>query len=157
MVILFIGISNLFDIALGVSPHIIVNSKYYKYLAYFILGFAILIVFFNFLLIPIYGIIGAALAALFAKLIYNFVKYIFLYKKYGFQPFDLNYVWLILIGLFAYYTSTFIPALPNYIIDIIVRSAFISVLFTVPVYLLKISDDINAKVDDTFRKIFSRP
>jgi O-antigen/teichoic acid export membrane protein len=157
MVIFFIGISNLFDIALGVSPHIIVNSRYYKYLAYFILGFAVLIVLFNLLLIPIYGITGAALAALFAKLIYNFVKYGFLYKKYGFQPFDLNYVWLILIGLFAYYASTFVPAFSNYIIDIILRSALISILFSAPVYLFKISDDINARVDYTLKKIFRKP
>lgn len=156
MVILFIGISNLFDIAAGVSPHIIVNSRYYKYLAYFILGFAVLIVLFNFLLIPIYGITGAALAALFAKLIYNLVKYGFLYKKYRFQPFDLNYVWLILIGLGSYYASTFVPAFSNYIIDIVLRSTFITILFTVPVYYLKISDDINARIEHILRIVFRR-
>jgi len=154
MVILFVGISNLFDIATGVSPHIIVNSRYYRYLAYFILGFAVLVVFFNFMLIPILGITGAALAALISKFIYNFVKFGFLYKKYGFQPFNFNHVWLLLIGFFAYYTSTFIPAFSNYIVDIALRSAFISVVFTVPVYLLKISDDINSKVDSSFRNIF---
>lgn len=156
MVILFIGLANLLDIAAGVSPHIIVNSRYYKYLAYFILGFTVLIVLFNLMLIPIYGITGAALAALFAKLIYNAVKFIFLYKKYGFQPFDLNYLWLIFIGLFAYYISTLIPPFSNYIVDIAIRSSVITLLFIVPVYFLKISDDINARIEFTFNKIFRR-
>lgn len=157
MVILFIGIASLFDVSLGVSSQIIVNSKYYKNLAYFILGYAVLIVVFNFLLIPIFGITGAALAALISKFIYNFVKFGFLYKKYGFQPFCIKHLWLIMIGLFAYYASTFVPVFSNYIIDIIIRSTFISILFTVPVYIFKISDDINTRVDQTLNKIIPRP
>jgi hypothetical protein len=145
---------------LGIIQKQSISGTIYSYvgvlLAYFILGFAILIVFFNFLLIPIYGITGAALAALISKLIYNLVKYGFLYKKYRFQPFDRNYVWLILIGLFAYYASTFLPPFSNYIADIVIRSALISMLFTVPVYFLKISDDINARIEQSLRLIFRR-
>ncbi len=156
MVIFFIGIANLFDIALGVSPHIIVNSKYYKYLSYFLFGFAILIVVTNLLLIPVYGIVGAAIASMISKFIFNLVKYLFLYYKFRLQPFTFKFVLLVMIALGSYWISTFLPAFSNYILDIIVRSGLIFILFMVPVYYLSISDDINERIDNIFSKIKSR-
>jgi O-antigen/teichoic acid export membrane protein len=153
MVIFYIGISNLLDIALGVSPHIIVNSKYYKYLSYFMVLFAIMLIVSNLLLIPEFGIVGAAIASLISKFLFNVVKFTFLYKKFGFQPFDMKFPLLILISLLSYWLSTFIPPLSNFIVDIVVRSAAISVLFGLPVYYFKVSDDINAKVNDTLLKL----
>jgi len=156
MVIFFIGIANLFDIALGVSPHIIVNSKYYKYLSYFLFGFAILIVVTNLLLIPVYGIVGAAIASMFSKFVFNLVKYLFLYYKFRLQPFTFKFVLLVLIALGSYWISTFLPAFSNYIVDIILRSSLIFILFMVPVYYLSISDDINERIDNIFSMIKSR-
>jgi len=156
LVILYIGIANLFDIALSVSPHIIVNSKHYKYLSYFLLGFAVFLIITNLLLIPIYGIVGAAIASLISKVIFNFVKFIFLYKTYRLQPFTFKFVYLIIIGLLSFWISTLMPALPNFILDIAVRSLLIFVAFTIPVYYLKVSEDINAKIDDIinhFKKV----
>ena len=156
MVILYIGIANLFDIALGVNPQIIVNSKYYKYLSYFLTGFAVLLVITNLLLIPKYGIVGAAIASLISKFIYNFVKFIFLYQKFRFQPFSYRHVILIVIALASYWISTLIPAFSNYIVDIIIRSSIIFTLFVVPVYFFKISDDINDRIDMLLSKFIFR-
>lgn len=156
LVILYIGIANLFDIALSVSPHIIVNSKHYKYLSYFLLGFAIFLIVTNLLLIPVYGIVGAAIASLISKVLFNFVKFIFLYKTYRLQPFTFKFVYLIIIGFLSYWISTLMPVLPNFILDIVVRSLLIFVIFTIPIYYLKVSEDINAKVDDIinhFKKV----
>jgi len=147
MVIFYIGLANLSDIALGVSPHIIVNSKYYKYQSYFLLGFAVLLVISNLLLIPKIGIVGAAIASLISKFIYNGVKFFFLFNKFRFQPFSFKFLLLMIIAIAAYWISTLLPAFSNYIIDIIVRSSLIFVLFSVPVYVLNISEDINERVN----------
>lgn len=146
-VILFIGLANLLDILLGVNTQIITNSKYYRYVSYFLVLFTILLIVSNIILIPVYGIVGAAIASLFSKFIYNLIKFLFAYKKFGMQPFTIKHIYLFLITLLAYWTSTLLPALPNYILDIIVRSGLISILFIVPVYFLKISDDINDKIN----------
>lgn len=151
MVILYIGIANLFDISVGVSPHIIVNSKYYRYLSYFLIGFAIMLIVTNLLLIPIYGIVGAAIASLISKFIFNLVKFYFLYNKYKLQPFTIKYVYLIIIGLATYFISTLMPSFNNFIVDIILRSLLISVLFIVPVYFLKISEDLNQRLESILR------
>jgi O-antigen/teichoic acid export membrane protein len=155
-VILFIGLANLTDIALGVNPQIITNSKYYRYISYFLFIFAILLIATNLLLIPILGIVGAALASLISKFIFNFIKFLFLYKKFHFQPFNYKFILLIIISLSAYAVSLLIPQLPNYIIDIIVRSAVISIVFLIPVYFLKISDDINRKINETISSLLNR-
>jgi len=151
MVILYIGIANLFDISVGVSPHIIVNSKYYRYLSYFLIGFAIMLIVTNLMLIPIYGIVGAAIASLISKFIFSLVKFYFLYNKYKLQPFTIKYVYLIIIGLVTYFISTLMPAFSNFIVDIILRSLLISVLFIVPVYFLKISEDLNQRLESILR------
>ncbi len=151
MVILYIGIANLFDISVGVSPHIIVNSKYYKYLSYFLIGFAIMLIVTNLMLIPVYGIVGAAIASLISKFIFSVVKWYFLYNKFKIQPFTFKFVYLIIIGLATYYISTLMPAINNFIIDILVRSLLISVLFIVPVYFLKISEDLNQRLEAILR------
>jgi len=156
MVIFYIGIANLFDIALGVNPQIIVNSKYYKYLSYFLSAFAVLLIVTNLMLIPKYGIVGAAIASLISKFIYNFVKFVFLYKKFRFQPFSYRHILLIIIAVASYWISTLIPAFSNYIVDIIIRSSIIFTLFVVPVYFFKISDDINDRIDMVLSKLISR-
>lgn len=143
MVIFYIGIANLFDISLGMSSHIILNSKHYKYLSYFLAVFAVILVLLNYFLIPVYGIVGAAIASLLAKFLFNLIKFIFIYRNFGLQPFTYHFLLLILITACAYWISTFMPPLSNFILDIIVRSMLITVCFAVPVYYFKISEDIN--------------
>jgi len=155
-VILLIGIASLFDIALGISPHIIVNSKHYRYLSYFLITFALLLIITNYIFIPIYGIVGAALATLISKLIYNLVKFIFLYYKFKLQPFTYKIILLYFIGFLSYWVSTLLPQQANFIVDIILRSIIITIAYSLPVYYLKISEDINNKVDTVVRSIFKR-
>ena len=155
-VILIIGLANLIDISLGVSSHIIVNSKYYRNISYFLIIFAALIIVSNLLLIPLYGIVGAALATLISKFVYNLIKYVFLYQKYGFQPFSYKTLLLLIIGIFAYGTSLLLPEQANYIVDILIRSSLIFILFSVPVYFLKVSEDMNQKADAIVKNIFKR-
>jgi O-antigen/teichoic acid export membrane protein len=152
-VILFIGIASLFDIALSISPHIIVNSKHYRYLTYFLIIFAILLIVSNYILIPIYGIVGAAIATLISKIIYNIIKYLFLYSKYKLQPFNFKTVLVYLIAIVAYGVSLLLPEQRNYIVDILLRSSIITIIFMVPVYYFKISTDINSKIETTIKKI----
>jgi len=145
-VILFIGLANLSDLFMGVSAHIILNSKYFRWLSYLLFIFAFLLIVTNLLLIPRFGITGAAIASLISKYIYNGLKFIFLYRKYKFQPFSYRHILIVIFAFTAWYLSTVIPAFDHFIVDLIIRSTVIGTLFLVPVYFFKISDDINRKV-----------
>lgn len=146
-VILFIGLANLTDILLGVSPHIILNSKYYRWLSFLLFIFAALLIITNIIFIPIYGITGAALASFISKLIYNLLKYLFLYHKFRFQPFQYKHLLILLFGFLSWGLSTFIPPFHSFIPDLIFRSVFLAVVFLFPVYFFKISPDINLKIE----------
>ncbi|MBC8321717.1 MAG: polysaccharide biosynthesis C-terminal domain-containing protein [Bacteroidetes bacterium] len=153
-VILIIGIANLIDIGLGVSPHIIVNSKHYRFLSYSLIVFAVILIISNLLLIPKYGIVGAAIASLISKFIFNLIKYLFLYRKFGLQPFTSKTPLLYIIGAFAYGVSLLLPEQSNYIVDIFIRSSIILVVFSIPVYFFNISEDINQRVDAVIKGLF---
>jgi len=154
-VILFIGLANLTDNLLGVNPHIILNSKHYRWLSYLLLVYAGLLVITNLILIPTYGIVGAALASFISKFLYNGLKYIFLYKTYHFQPFHYKHLFMFIFGFAAWALSTLIPVLDSFVIDLLVRSLFISIAFLLPVYYFNISEDINGKIQQLAKKIFA--
>lgn len=151
-VIFFISLANLLDVYLGISTQIIVNSRYYRWLTYFLVILSALIIITNILLIPVYGIVGAALASFISKLIFNLLKYGFIFRRFGLQPFTSKHLVVTALAALAWYISTWIPAFSNYIVDIIVRSAALTVLFLTPVYYFKISDNVNERIDDVLRK-----
>jgi O-antigen/teichoic acid export membrane protein len=152
-VIFFISLANLTDVFMGLSSHIIINSKYFRWQTYLLVVYAVSIIVTNIFFIPAFGIVGAAFASFISKIVFNLLKFVFVYKRFGFQPFIFKHVILLFIAGFAWYVSTLLPALPNYIIDIIVRSTIISVIFILPVYYFKISEDINGKVDSVLAKV----
>lgn len=142
-VILLIGFSNVIEMSSGVINQIIFNSRFYRFSSYFILIFAILIIVSNIFLIPMYGIMGAALATLIAKSIYILIKLFFVKIKIGLSPYSLKTILVFLIGLLTYYIQSFILPFDNYIIDIIIRSSTVTLIFSILIYLLNISPDIN--------------
>jgi O-antigen/teichoic acid export membrane protein len=155
-VILFIGLANLSEVVMGMSSHIIVTSHLYRWQTYLLVFFAALIIVTNLLLIPVFGIVGAAIASFLSKFLFNSVKFWFIRHHFGFQPLSFRHLWLGLIALGAWYLSTLMPALPNYIFDIVVRSTLITALFVVPVYALKISEDVNRRIDGVVKHALKR-
>ncbi|MBN2237851.1 MAG: polysaccharide biosynthesis C-terminal domain-containing protein [Bacteroidales bacterium] len=145
-VIILIGSANLIDMLLGISNQIFFNSKYYTISAYLSFFFMVLLVLTNLIMIPMYGIIGAAIASLSSKLIYNLIKYVYLYKKFGFQPFTKKTLLLMVLGFLTISVFHFLPHWQNYLIDLAIRSILITVFFSIGVLILNLSEDVNAWV-----------
>jgi O-antigen/teichoic acid export membrane protein len=70
-VILFIGLSKIFDLLTGVNSAILGNSKFYFFGLYFMFVLAAIAITSNYLLIPQLGIIGVGIATALSILIYN--------------------------------------------------------------------------------------
>jgi O-antigen/teichoic acid export membrane protein len=152
-VIFFIGLGSLIDLTTGANSSILGTSKYYKVQTLFLVGLVFLIVIANFLLIPHYGITGAAVGSAISLSILNIARFLFLFYKYKLQPFNIRFVYVGLIGLISYFISTLLPPLPNFILDIIFRSSLLTLLFCIPIYFLKMSEDINTKADEYLRML----
>lgn len=154
-VLFYIGLSNVIEMATGVNGTIIGNSKYYRFHSYIMIFLIFLIIATNYLLIPIIGITGAALASAISTLIFNLGRYLFLYYKYKMQPFDYKFILIFIISGISYIPTIFIGEINNIFIDILIRSSIISLIFMSLIYFLKISDDLNNSIN-YFVKLFFR-
>jgi len=147
-VVIIVGGGKLVDMLFGPSSEIIVLSKYYRFNILLILILSAFIVFSNNLLIPRYGIEGAAWGAAFALIAFNATKYIFIYTRYKIQPFDISTVKVFAIVLITLVINSFILKIENTIVDIIFRSFLVTIVFGGLILLTKSSPEAN----DLFKK-----
>lgn len=87
-VLFFFGLSHVFNAMSGVSGGIINLSDKYYYSLFFLIGLAILNVSLNLLLIPIFGVVGAAISTAASYFTISFVKFIFLRKSLDIASFN---------------------------------------------------------------------
>ncbi len=161
-VVFFIGLSNVFVMAAGVSGAIISTSPRYKVLTVFIVIFGLLVVATNLIFIKLFGIVGAAAASAISVFAYSLMRVIFLMKRYKMQPFSLRHLVILFIGVGVYLLSMLIPDLYNenskYLtlaLDIIVRSGMITIVYVGLVYLFKLSPDLERFVGKLVKRIRS--
>lgn len=157
MVVLFLAIAILIDMMTGVNEEIIAYSKYFRYRLYFILCLAVFNIIANYTFIAIFdlGIIGAALATLFSKSLYNIIKFMLLKIKMDLQPFSWSMLWVLIIVLAAYFLSYSIPLTDIVIVNMLIKSALFTIVYVVAIYFLKISVDINELIENALSKAFS--
>jgi len=142
-VVLLIGLGKLTDMLFGVNGEIIVLSKYYKFNVLTVAILAIAIIVGNLMLIPNYGIDGAAAASLGAMLLFNLIKFIFVFVKFKIQPFSINTIkFLGIIGI-VILLNLATPRINNVYIDVVIRSFSITTALLILTYFMKVSPEIN--------------
>lgn len=150
-VILFMGLGYLIDMATGANGIIIATSKYFRYDTYFM--FLLLIVTFitNIILIPIYGIVGAALASCITYFTFNFLRYVFIWKKFDMQPYDMDFIKVVLIAALSFLCAYMIPSTNNAYFTILIKGIVLCILFIAMIYRSAVAKDFNALVDKAKR------
>lgn len=143
---LFLALSKYFDMATGLNGYIIVTSKKYRSDIWFMLLLTVFTVIMNLLLIPKYGITGAAIATLFSITIYNILRLIFVQYYYKMQPFTLNCLWVFIITVAVWAIVSQIPYMHNKYLDLTVRSIIITALYGSAILFFRLSTDINGLV-----------
>lgn len=155
-VTLILMLSKLMDMSTSINGEIIGYSKYYKFNIVSIVILAALTIITNLILIPLYGIEGAAMATLLSLLFFNISKFIFIKMKFGIQPFDWNTLKILLIGLTCYVLTFALPPLQNALMNIMMNSLFILSTFSIAIYLLNVSEEVNLSVNKIFNFILRR-
>ena len=142
-VVFFIGIAHLFNIATGVNGSIIINSKYYKYDMIFNIVLLFLTIGVNYLLIPRYGIDGAAMATAISLFIFYTIKTFFVYFKLKMHPLTKKTFYTIASFLIIYFLidSLFIYGESIYI-NILIKSFFIILSFIPFLFYLNLSKEL---------------
>lgn len=145
-VILYISAGYLVEMATGINQVIIANSKDYRYESYFIFITIIITIVANYLLIPVFGIAGSAMATAFTVIFANIMRFLFLRIKYKMQPYDLNTIKLIAITVIAFLPGYFLPGFSNLMIDILIRSCIVGGIFILLILRMEASPDLNGKI-----------
>ncbi|MEZ7941085.1 MAG: polysaccharide biosynthesis C-terminal domain-containing protein [Flavobacteriales bacterium] len=144
-VILFIGLSKIFQIFAGMSGSYIVYSEYYRYNLRLNLVLLGLSVFTNFIGIWRYGINGAAAATALSILIYSVMKLSFVYRKFQCHPFSKELLKLLFFQLVCTALFMTIPAFEAQPwIQIIIKSVIFTAVYYLGVRLLKIAPELNS-------------
>lgn len=151
-VILFISAGFITEMATGINQVILYNSKYYYYDTIFVFIVVIITVVGNYLLIPIYGIQGSAIATAITTASLNILRSVFVNLKFNMWPYDLNSLKLVFIALITLVVGFLIPHMPNFIVDTIIRSGVVTLVFILLLLKFEATPDINSKI----RKILKR-
>ena len=146
VIILLLAIVKLFDNMLGNNNSILFNSDYYRLVLIFGVILSIIAFVFNLILIPAYGILGAAIASFLAFAVYNISKLLIVLNKFKMQPFSFKTVYILLFtgGLttsFYFWDFQFHP-----IINIVLKSILVTSIYGFVALRFGFSEDINQLV-----------
>jgi len=152
IVVLLISVAKLSDNIIGNNNAILFNSDYYRVVLALGVLLAVMVVFFNAILIPDYGINGAAFATFMSVIVYNFTKVAFVYYKFKISPFCVNtlktlVLIVVLATVFYFWEFPFHP-----IINIGLKSILIGLSYGLIVYRMNLSEDISAILNKFLKK-----
>ena len=155
-VVLLIGLGKLTDVIFSVNGEIIVFSKFYTFNITATLFMSVAVIVFNLVLIPHYGIEGAALASLIAMFFYNFVKFVFIKIKLGFNSFTPNVFLILLAGILSWAVSYYlIPTFEAVILDILIRSGIVTAVYLLLLHILKAAPETETMVLQKIKQLLS--
>ena len=127
--IFIMGLAKLIDLATGVNGQIIGTSNYWRFDFFTNLFYIVLSIPLNYYLISHYQLIGLAYSNLAALLLYNSVRFLFLYKKFKLQPYTLQHGLFLLLSIACMFLVYIIPSSTNFIFNIAIKSSLFGLGF----------------------------
>ena len=153
-VVIILALAKLVDMATSVNSHIILFSKYYKFNTFALILLSVLNIIFNYVLIPIFFIKGAALATLASVTLFNLIKLIFIKVKFDLMPFTKNTIKLVLILCTILALFTVFPSFSNPFINIILKSTCISLVYLSCLVYFNAAPEITDMVKKNLQAVF---
>jgi O-antigen/teichoic acid export membrane protein len=128
-VVFLIGLGKLFDVAFSINSEILVFSKFFRFNLILTIAMSALIILLNLILIPIFGIEGAAGASAIVMLLFNLVKYLFLKIRLGLEPFSKETLKILGVGILTFNSARFVTLDASPIENLIFTSLVVLILF----------------------------
>ena len=145
-VVSVVSIGKLFSMSIGCLNNIITNSKYYHYIFWFSVISATTAVGLNLILIPKYGVIGAAYATVFVIMFINTMKLILIAYGLKIHPYSFQTLKILLLIIVVYIILKEINLEYSSIINLSLRSLLIISLYAILSQFLGLSKDINQQI-----------
>ncbi|MGL4599337.1 MAG: lipopolysaccharide biosynthesis protein [Bacteroidia bacterium] len=129
VVVIIIGISSFFNMSTGVNNPMVFFTKYFKKGTLLTIGLLCVSILTNYLLIPHYGIYGAAIATGSTLLLYNVAKTFLTWKWFAVQPYGKYVLYVAIAIIAAFGINWIIPELDNRLLDMFVRSLAVTLVY----------------------------
>ena len=146
-IVVIVSFGKLYSMSIGCINNIISNSKYYYYTFWFSLFSSVLAVVLNIYLITEYGIVGAAYATLIVLIIMNSLKLYLIKVKFNIHPYSKDTVKIIVLSILGFVIFSNLKLDFDPVLNIIVKSSLVLILYTLSAYIFRLSDDVNIFID----------
>ena len=146
-VFLYIGLMRILDMGTGLNAQIISTSTYWRFEFFtgiILLSMALPL---NYFLTKSIGVTGPAISNLIAFSVYNFIRGVFLWRKLKMQPFTIQSLYTVLLGVAAYAVCHVLFSDSRGIEWILARSVTFVLIFGAGVYFLKLTPDLFHVID----------
>ncbi|MEO1257656.1 MAG: polysaccharide biosynthesis C-terminal domain-containing protein [Bacteroidota bacterium] len=153
MIVLLIGLGRIIDMGASTNGLIISYSKYFKFSIVGLFALAAFNIIANYLFIPQYKIVGAALGTVGALAFFNLVKLIFIWWKFKWQPFTLQTVYLLIIAGTTFLLAWNMPVTGIAVVDMVLRSVLVALVYVPSIYYFKISEDVNGLIKNVLEQV----
>lgn len=155
-VFFFLMMGRLLDMYFGLNGHIFTSSKKYKYDLIFTLSLIGVVYFLNLYLIPIYGIIGAAISTAVALILYNLGRLLFVYFAYSIHPFTWKQFLIMILGVLSIILVINIPMFDlNIWIQFILKTSVTGFIFFGTILLFDLEPETKSYLRKALRFIKS--
>jgi O-antigen/teichoic acid export membrane protein len=153
-IILILGFNVLINMATGFNTEIITYSKYYRFNMIAILSLIALNVPLNLFVVYYtdWGITGIAWASFLSMVLFNFLKLIFIYKKFKLLPFDAKFIQLGLIFFLCGFGVYFLPDTQSHLFNLIYKISLSLTINIFVIYRLKLVWQVNQWIDKAVEK-----
>ncbi len=140
-VLLFIALGKLYNASMGINFLVLQYSKYFKMQLWFNTIFLVFLVISNYLMIPLWGITGAALATFLSQILITSLQVIYIYMKMGILPVRKRNLKVLVLAGGIYFVIQILPVLQNIILDIAFRSLVIIILYLPLAFFWNVSNE----------------
>jgi O-antigen/teichoic acid export membrane protein len=141
-VFLFIGLTRVLDMGTGVSSQVIGTSTFWRFDFFTGVVLLLLTLPLNYVLAREMGVIGPAIADLLTFTIYNGLRYWFLYRKFGMQPFTVKSLLAVALAVAGYFICHWLFAGMHGYAGMFARSGLFLLIYAGGVLVGRLSEDI---------------
>lgn len=152
-VFFILGVVTIIEMGTGVNGQIIGTSTFWRFELWTSILLTVIIIPLSYVLTVKYGIIGPAIANLVSFTIYNFTRFLFLWKKFDLQPFSYKTIEVLSIAGGAYILNYLLFNHVEGIMGMFLRTFLFATIFLSMVYWRNISADVKPVVENILARL----
>ncbi|WP_212005354.1 lipopolysaccharide biosynthesis protein [Chitinophaga sp. HK235] len=142
-IVFLLGLAKMIDLVTGINNQIIQTSNYWRFDFVSNITLVIISIILNIFMIKKFKTVGAAYADFITVALFNLIRYMFIWIKFGMQPLSLKTLYALLLGVGGVLLVKQLPFVFNMYLDTIVRTVLFIALFGTTVIVTRLSEDVN--------------